>query len=178
MSRLSPSDWWLFLVRGVVGIIFGLFCLFAPVSMKVSILLVWGVFAIVDGITAIWFALSGKTQFNRWFVGLQGILGVLLGLILMFFPAAAVLGIVYYIAAWAVVVGVLTIVTAVTYRKEMTGEFWLGLAGLLAILFGIYAMLNPAVAALSLVWTLGMFAIAYGAATVGFAFRLKNHKPA
>lgn len=175
MLNVDRSDWWIFLLRGLIGVIFGILCIVSPLSMSASLVLVWGVFALVDGVIAVFYAVTGKTMFNRWLIGLQGVLGILLGLVALFNPAAAALAILLYIAAWSFVIGGLTIATAIVYRNEMKGEFWLGLAGALTILFGVYVILNPAIAAISLVWVLGFYAVAAGVATIAFAFRLKKH---
>lgn len=175
MTAIVSRYWWLFLLRGIVGILFGVLCIVQPQSMSLTLLLVWGSFVLVDGVFALAYALLGNNQMNRWLLGLQGVLGICIGIAALANPLAAALAVMIYISAWSFLIGSLTIVAAIVYRQEIKGEFWLGLAGVMSILFGLYVIFNPGAAAISLVWVLGFFALASGIATVAFAFRLKRH---
>lgn len=175
MKLIDTRQWWIFLIRGLISIAFGLLCVLSPISMGASLILVWGAFVLVDGAIALWFAIGGKAQRDPWLVGLQGVIGIIIGLIALFNPAVAGLGILIVVVAWSFVIGVLQIAVAISFRNEMTGELWLGLSGLISILFGAVLLMNPALGAVSLVWIIGFYSIAFGAALVGFAFRMKRH---
>ena len=82
-------------------------------------------------------------------VGLQGAIGVIAGLIALVLPGATALGLLFAIAAWSLAIGVLQIVAAIKLRKEITGEFWLGLSGLLSIVFAFFVIARPGAGALA-----------------------------
>ncbi len=130
---------------------------------------------LADGIFALGAAISGDTQTSRWWLAVVGILGVLAGLMAFLWPGltAAVLQII--IAAWAITTGIMEIVGAIMLRKEIEDEWYLIAAGTLWVIFGLVLVLKPAVGVLALLYTIGTFAVIYGALLVSFALRLRSH---
>lgn len=178
MLELLVRNWWTILLRGLAAIAFGLFAWFMPgISLAVLVLL-FGAYALVDGIFGLIAAFSGKHQVeSRWLVGLIGMLGVIVGALTLMWPAAATLALLMYIAAWSLATGVLQIVAAVRLRNEIKGEIWLGLAGLLSIVFAVLVLGRPAAGALAIVWLVAAYAMAVGVALVVLSFRLKAQRP-
>jgi len=175
LNALS-ENWWLFLLRGIAAIIFGILAFVWPGITLLSLTLVFAAYAQVDGFCALWAAISGRTSemMPRWWLAVVGVAGVLAGLIAFFYPGMTALILLFFIAGWAVVIGALQIWGAIQLRKEMEGEWLLALSGLLSIAFGVLVMLWPGAGALAVVWIIGWYAILFGGISIGLAFRLKN----
>lgn len=166
--------WWVMLIRGIFAVIFGLIALFAPALALTTLVLVFGIYALVDGIGSIGYALMNR-QRQRWWLGLiTGIISVLAGIVAFLLPILTGLTLLLVIGFWAIFIGIAQIVAAIQLRKEIEGEFWLGLAGLMAILFGGYIIIAPAGGALALAWAIGLFAILYGGTLIALSLRLRS----
>ncbi|MFT3989269.1 HdeD family acid-resistance protein [Aestuariivirga sp.] len=175
MHKYLSQYWWVFLLRGVLAVIFGILTFAMPHIALASLVIVWGAYAFVDGIFALWSAIAGTTHGDdRWLVGLQGVVGIIAGIITLVMPAITAIGLLIAIAAWILVVGVLQLVAAIKLRKEIEGEFWLGLSGVISILFAFFLIARPDQGALALIWTIGIYAVIFGVALIAFAFRIKS----
>ena len=121
-------------------------------------------------------AVRAAGEEDRWWLLLiQGILGVLASLVAFFWPGLTALALLYFIAAWAIVTGIMEIVAAIRLRQEIEGEWALGLSGLLSVIFGILLVVLPAPAGLlSLVWLVGAYAVATGVLLLILAFRVRS----
>jgi uncharacterized membrane protein HdeD (DUF308 family) len=80
------------------------------------------------------------------------------------------------IASWAIIIGVLEVVGAIYLRKEIEGEWWLIISGLLSVAFGVILFVRPGAGALGLIWVIGIYAILAGGSLIGLAYRLRNLK--
>ena len=175
MLELLSRFWWTLVLRGLAAIVFGLLAWFWPGVTIAVLVLFFGAYVLVDGFIALYSALSGRSPSeSRWLVGLIGALGVLLGILALWRPAAAALALLMYIAAWSLVTGVLQIVAAIRLRKEIEGEFWLALAGALSVLFAVMVLIFPAAGALALIWVIAAYAVAYGIALLLLGFKVRK----
>jgi uncharacterized membrane protein HdeD (DUF308 family) len=175
MRQFLVKHWWVFLLRGIFGVVFGILAFAMPAITLASLVIIWGAYAFVDGIFSLWSAISGNAYGDdRWLVGLQGVIGIAAGIIAFTMPGITALGLLIAIAAWSLVIGVLQIVAAIKLRREIEGEFWLGLSGLLSILFGLFIMARPGEGALAVIWVIGTYAIVFGILLIAFAFRIKG----
>ncbi|MBZ0304252.1 MAG: HdeD family acid-resistance protein [Anaerolineae bacterium] len=175
LTSLS-KNWWLFLIRGILAIAFGLLTLLAPALTLVLLVAFFGAYAIVDGAAAIFTSFSSRASDPRWWMHLlEGSVGVVAGLIALFWPEIAAVTLLLVIAAWSVLTGITEIMSAIRLRKEIDNEWWLGLSGLLSVVFGIYVFLFPGAGALALAWLIGFYAIFFGATFIGLALRLRQH---
>lgn len=172
------DSWWLLLLRGVAAIIFGVLALFWPAITLITLTLLWGSYTIVDGVFALWAAISGRTgkMGSRWWLAISGVVSVLAGLAAFFWPGMTAFILLMFIGVWAVIIGVLTIWGAIQARKEIEGEWVLGLFGLVSILFGLLLFFQPGAGALSLVWTIGGYSIFAGVLLIVLAFRARKYK--
>ena len=172
---LLARNWWMFLLRGLVAILFGVVALLYPAAAFLSLVLVFGAFALIDGIFAIFaaFASDAKSE-NWWWLIFEGIFGILIGILTIWQPAAMGLAWVFIIAAWAIVTGVFEIFTAIRLRKVITGEWLLVLGGVLSIVFGVLALMSPGVGAFAIGTVAGLYGLLFGMLFVVLAFRLRN----
>ena len=168
-------NWWLYAVRGLVAVIFGVVALIWPQQTLQALVLVFGAFALADGILSVFAGLRSAPYFNRWWlILLEGVAGILVGLMAFFWPAITGLALVFLIAAWAMVTGILEIVAAIEFRRVITDEWMLVLGGLLSILFGVLLFVFPGAGAVSIIWLIGIYAILFGISEMIFAFRLRG----
>jgi uncharacterized membrane protein HdeD (DUF308 family) len=176
VKKYLAEYWWIFLLRGFFGIIFGVLAFVMPGLTIASLVLIWGAYAFVDGIFSLWASATGKTKpGDHWLVGLQGFIGLAAGILTLIMPGATALGLLIAIAAYSLVVGVLQIATAIKLREEIEGEFWLGLSGLVSVLFGLFIIARPGEGALAVIWIIGTYAIIFGAFLIAFAFKIRGH---
>jgi uncharacterized membrane protein HdeD (DUF308 family) len=175
MLEKFSRNWWMFAVRGVVAIIFGVVAFARPEQALQALVLVFGAYALVDGIFAMFAGIAARGYFERWWaVLLEGLAGVVIGLLTFFWPNITALVLVYFIAAWALITGIFEIVAAIQLRRVITGEWMLILSGLLSMLFGVLLFVFPAAGAVSMVWLIGIYAITFGITLIILAFRLRG----
>jgi uncharacterized membrane protein HdeD (DUF308 family) len=164
------------LIRGVIALIAG-FIAFAWPGITIAVLVViFGVYAIIDGVTNLVMAFSGRGR--AWINVLQGIVGIAAGVLTFFWPGITALVLIFLIAARAIIVGALEIAAAVRLRRVIHGEWMLGLSGLVSMLFGILIVAFPAAGAVGISWVLGTYAIFIGVLLIGLGIRLRSATPA
>jgi uncharacterized membrane protein HdeD (DUF308 family) len=170
------KNWWLLLLRGLLSIAFGVLAIAWPGITILTLVLLYGAYALVDGIFAIIAAIRGEGgPAPRWWLAVVGLLGIGAGAITFLSPGLTTVALLMLIAAWALVRGVFEIVGAIRLRKEIDNEWMLILSGLLSVLFGIIMLVNPGAGALGLIWVIAAWAIAIGIMLCALAFRLRKH---
>ena len=175
MLTLLTQNWWTFLIRGIIAVLFGLAAIIWPGLTIATLVIVFGAYVLIDGIFAIFDGFSARKENSHWWVEiLIGIAGIIIGVWAMAFPGLTAVGLMYFIAAWWLITGVLQIVFAIRVRKEITNEWLLILSGALSAILGIVFMLFPGSGALSLIWVVGVYAIIFGIMLIIFSFRLKG----
>jgi len=174
LSRVLSRYWWTVLLRGLLWILFGAAIFAVPGLSLVTLTLAFGFFAFIDGISSLVSAFGGRAESqNWWMLLLMGLAGIGVGVLTFISPGATMLGLLFYIALWAIAVGVIEIATAIQLRKEIEGEFWLVLAGVASVFFGALMIARPAVGALTVLWLIGGYAIAFGAMLIVLALRAR-----
>ncbi len=170
------QHWKALALRGLIAVVFGIVALFWPKLTVALLLLFFGMYVAIDGIIAMLASLRlRKTRGDWWLQLLQGVVGLIIGGFAIFWPTHTAQVLLYSIAAWALIVGVLQIILAFLLRKEIHNEWSLGLGGVLSVVLGIFFLALPTtiMVLLSLV---GGFAILFGALLMIFAFRLRDIK--
>jgi len=163
------------LIRGIAGIVIGILAVAWP-GMTIAVLVgIFGVYAIVDGITNLFIGFSHSRAGGRsWPHVLQGVVGIGAGVLTFMWPGVTALALVWFIAAWAIVTGVFEIVAAVRLRKVIKGEWLLALSGALSVAFGLLVFAFPAAGAVGIAFVLGAYAIAAGVILVTLGIRLRS----
>lgn len=169
------KNWWLLLLRGIAGIIFGVLAFAWPGITLLTMIIFYGAYALMDGIFAIGAAVRGGEAQSRWWLILIGLLGIAAGLLTFLWPGLTALALALFIGVWSLVHGIFEIVGAIKIRKEIDNEWWLILSGALSVIFGLVMLIMPGAGALALVWVIGAYSIIFGVLFVAFALRLKRH---
>jgi uncharacterized membrane protein HdeD (DUF308 family) len=175
MLTFLSKNWWILVLRGVAAIVFGILTFVEPMATIAVLVLFWGAYALVDGVFGIIAAFKGphKDGFPWWML-IMGIVGIVAGIYTFMVPAITAIALLYVIAIFCIFRGVLEISAAIRLRKEIKNEWWLILAGVASLAFGILLFLNPGTGALALVLYIGAMAIFVGIMEVMFGLKLRN----
>jgi uncharacterized membrane protein HdeD (DUF308 family) len=173
MFAVLAQNWWAIAIRGVLGILFGLVALFLPGATMLSLVLLFGAYAFVDGVFGIISAVRAARQRERWaLLVLEGIVDIATAAIAFLWPGISVVAFVLLVAIWAILTGALMLAAA--FRLEIDdGRWWLVLGGVVSLLYGALLIVTPMVGALVLTWWLGAYALVFGVALLVLAFRLR-----
>jgi uncharacterized membrane protein HdeD (DUF308 family) len=168
-------NWWALVLRGFFDVLFGIAAFVWPGITLAVLVLLYGAFALVDGSFAIAAVLVGRTRgMPSWALLVEGLAGIAVGAITLFWPGITQLALLFMIAAWAVVTGVFEIVAAVRLRKEIRGEWLLALSGVLSVAVGVALVVNPGAGLLAISWMIGTYAIIFGVLFIVLGFRLRS----
>lgn len=159
---MSTTSRWGLALRGIAAIIFGLIVWAWPGMVLHVLVLVFGIFALASGIFAILAGVRADTSRNRWLLIAEGVLAVLAGIVALAWPGITAVALLFLIAIWAIVTGVVEILGA--FRTGGAGgvEWLLILSGVVSIIFGILLFVWPHLGLLALVWLIGIYAVIYG----------------
>lgn len=181
---LFRDNWGWTLARGILALILGVLAIVFPASALYAFTLVFAAFLFVDGAFSLASVIRGATRKeDRWSAYvLRGAAGILVGVLFVLMPFVMTIGYAFatlvLLAAWSVTAGILEIAAAIRLRKEIKGEWLLGLSGALSILLGLGVMilfaLFPVASILSVAWMIGVYAIAAGIVLIVQALRLKR----
>ena len=172
---LRASHWWSWAIRGLAALAFGVLTFVWPGATIASLILVFGFYAVMDGVFAFIEAIKRRHSDKRWWaLLLESLAGLALGAIALLMPGLVAFSFVYLLGVWAIVTGVLEIVQAIRARHEIQGEGWLILGGVLSVLFGGTLVIWPDSGAIALIWLLGGYAIGFGLVMLIMAFNLRK----
>jgi uncharacterized membrane protein HdeD (DUF308 family) len=174
---LLAQNWWLFTLRGVLGIIFGLIALIFPGATILSLVIFFSAYMLVDGVFGVISAVRAiRRKEDRWgLLIFEGLLNIAVGIAAFLWPGLTVVAFVWLIAAWAIVSGGL--MTAAGFRLNMEhGRWWMVLGGLLSLAYGVLLIITPLIGAIVLTWWLGAYALVFGVALVVFSFKLRSRQ--
>lgn len=168
------KSWWLLLLRGLVAIAFGVVIWVQPAISLYALVMLFGAFALTDGVFGIVSAFSGHRQAaDRWLMALLGLVGIGAGLMTFFVPGLTAYALLIYIGGWALAVGLLQVIAAIRLRKEIEGEWMLGLHGVLSIAFGVLVLVRPGAGAMAVLWLIATYSIMAGFLLVVLALSLR-----
>jgi uncharacterized membrane protein HdeD (DUF308 family) len=167
--------WWLFALRGVAAVLFGILALAWP-DVTIGVLVVlFGIYALADGIGSLIAAWRhrGPSQHRAHHL-LEGVLGLVIGVISLVWPDITALALLLLIAIWAITTGIVEISAAIRLRRVIDNEWWLALSGVVSILAGIVLLVQPGAGALAIAIVIGIYAILFGLVLIGLGLRLRR----
>jgi uncharacterized membrane protein HdeD (DUF308 family) len=167
-------NWWAISLRGLAGILFGIITFFAPGISLAALVLLFGAYALVDGVLAIVSAVRRRGADRWWLLLLEGLVGIAAGVLTFLWPAITAIALLYVIAAWALVTGAFEIGAAIRLRKAITGEWLLALSGIFSIGLGVLLVMFPGPGALAVVIWIGAYAFVFGALLFALGLRLRG----
>jgi uncharacterized membrane protein HdeD (DUF308 family) len=174
LEHLSRNWGWVVL-RGVAAVLFGVLAFVLPGITLAVLVIVWGAYALADGILALIAAYRVRDQGKPfWSLVIVGLLGIAAGIVTFIWPGMTALLLLMFIAAWALVMGIFQIIAAIRLRKEIQNEWLLGLSGALSVLFGIIMFVQPGAGALAVIWVIAAYAIVFGVLLIWLGLRLKK----
>jgi uncharacterized membrane protein HdeD (DUF308 family) len=177
LRQALGDSWLMFLLRGLAAVVFGVVALVWPGLTLVTLVMLYAAYALVDGIVALAAGIAGRTtSVSRWWLVAVGMFGIAAGIVTFVWPGITALLLLYFIAAWAVATGVFQIIGAIQLRKEIEGEWFLILQGVLAVVFGLVMFVMPGAGALALIWVLAACAVLYGLLLIVFAFNIRKFR--
>jgi uncharacterized membrane protein HdeD (DUF308 family) len=175
MAITWRGNWWALGLRAGAAIVLGILAFTMPGPTLAAIVILFGIYAIVDGVFALVAAVRGLRKKERWGAMMfEGVVGVAAGVIALLWPAIGALALLYIVAAWALLTGALEIAMAIRLRKVMTGEWLLILGGVVSIVLAFLLTLFPGTGVIALVWWLGAYALAFGAINLALAVRVRR----
>jgi len=173
---MTTSPWWAFVVRGAAAILFGILTFIMPGMALLTLVLLFGAYALVEGGFNIAGALrqSRATSGTRWVLLLEGIVSAIAGIVTFVVPGITAVALLYLIAAWSLVTGVLEIGTSIRLRRHIRGEWLMALSGVLSIVFAVLLAIFPGAGELNVVMWIGAYALVFGAMLIALGVRLRR----
>ena len=171
--RTLSQNWWLVLLQGVLSVVLGALALARPGVTLGALILLWGLFALLNGVVDVFSAIGAAGSHRSWGWHLAGgLFGILAGLAILRWPGLSALFVLYLVAIWAIMLGIVRVVGAIADHEMLPHAWLVALAGVVSVLFGIAMFAWPAVGLLTLVYLVGIYAIVYGVIACVIAFRL------
>jgi uncharacterized membrane protein HdeD (DUF308 family) len=165
----------LLIIRGIVGLVFGIVAFAWPGVTIAALVVIFGAYAIVDGLTNLVLGLTKTPTHGRSVAtALQGVVGIAAGILTFIWPGITALALVIFIGAWAMVTGVFEIAAAIRLRKEIKGEWLLALSGIISVVFGVLVFAFPGAGAVGIAWILGAYSAAAGIILIMLGVRLRS----
>jgi uncharacterized membrane protein HdeD (DUF308 family) len=168
-------NWWTFVLRGVVAILFGILAFMRPGITLEALVLLFAFWALFDGVFALISSIGAAEAREPWWpLVLIGLLGIAAGVLALRWPGITALALLFIIAYWSIFRGILEIVAAVRLRNLIPGEWWFIFGGLASVAFGALLVIYPGAGILAVIWLIGIYAVIFGIASLMLGFRLKG----
>jgi uncharacterized membrane protein HdeD (DUF308 family) len=176
MLGALARNWWLFAIRGIAAIVFGVLAFAWPNSTLTVLVYLFGAYVLIDGASFIAAVLMGDplAQLHKWAIIGIGLIGIVAGIVTFLYPGLTAMTLLYIVAFWAIGTGILQLASAITLRDQMVGAIWMGVGGLLSVVFGILLIAFPGDGLVSLVWLVGLWAVVFGISSLGLAYDLRQ----
>jgi uncharacterized membrane protein HdeD (DUF308 family) len=167
-------NWWVVTLHAIFGVLFGLMAIFMPGITLISLVYLFGIYAIVHGIVMLASLAEPNALVPRWVRVVQGIAGIGLGILTFVWPGITTLTLLLLIAVWSIIDGIMRIVAAIELRKVIEHEWLLAISGVLSVLFGVAIVVWPGLGALTLVTVIGLYAIINSVLLFAHGLRLRD----
>jgi uncharacterized membrane protein HdeD (DUF308 family) len=170
ISRLTTG----LIARGVAAIVFGIVLLVWPgVSLR-ALIIVFGAYSLLDGVVSLVTAFASTERDERWWLVLHGVAGIAAGVVAFVWTDLTAVALLYVIGTWAIVLGTVELVAALSGRGDGSDRFTLGLHGVLGVAFGVVMWWRPGAGALALITLVATFAIVTGVMRIAAALQLRK----
>ncbi len=174
MNATLARHWWAIMLRGAVAVLFGIVALAAPGAVLLSLAFLFGIYLLIDGVIGLVSTVRAVTAHGHWGALLaEAVLNLLIGLIALLMPGAAVLAFVLLMAVWALISGALMVAAAFKLHASH-GRWWLALGGVASLIWGVLLIAAPIMGAVVVTWWLGIYAIIFGIALLACGWRLRG----
>ena len=174
MLYLSARYWWALFLRGLFAVLFGLLAILIPSSALLALVLLFGAYALLGGIFDL--VSAARSPSHHWAFVLEGIVGIIVGIVTLLWPGITGMVLLYLIGFWAIFTGLLEIVAGVHLRALIANEVLLILMGVLSLLFGLLIIIFPSAGALAIAFWIGAYALVFGIMLMALAFRLRSFR--
>ncbi len=166
--------WPMLLARAVFAVAFGLVALIWPTITLLILTWAFGLYAIIDGAIQIIDGIRRRDRPRWWLSLLLGLLSLAAGVVALIWPGISAVALAIVVGAWALVTGLIEIISAVRQRRERRRPALLLLVGLVAGVAGVVILVWPALSAVALAALVGWFAVVYGILLAVLAVGLRN----
>jgi uncharacterized membrane protein HdeD (DUF308 family) len=175
IADLYKQAWWALLIRGIFAVLFGIMATTWPGLTLAMLIIFFGAFVLIHGLMAVVGSIMARKEAEDWWIVLlEGIAGIIIGVMTFAWPALTGLVLAYFIAAWALITGLLKVFGAIKLRKEIEGEWLLIVAGIISVIFGIFVFARPLAGALAITWVIGIYAMLLGILAIILSFRVRG----
>src|ERR1700693_1486086 len=174
MLHSLAKNWWALALRGLVALMFGLLTFVLPGITLVTLVLLFGAYALADGIFNV--IAFFRVASHQCALLVEDVIGIIAAVLTFAWPAITAIVLLYVIAFWAIFTGVFEIIAGIRLRKVITNEWLLLVMGLLSLLFGVLILFAPGAGALAIVLWIGAYALVFGVFLLALAFRLRGHR--
>ncbi|MDO5065321.1 MAG: DUF308 domain-containing protein [Actinomyces bowdenii] len=168
LANRSATALWTF---GALGVLWGLMMALWPGLSTVTFAVIWGAYALIDGVGSL--IMAAKEKEGRGWYLLSGLLGVVAGVVVVLRPGIGVASVAWILGLWLLIRGAAEIIAAVALDRT-ADKLLVGAGGVLWIIAGFVVMANPAEAALALTWLLGVLAVSWGIVLIVAGFRARS----
>jgi uncharacterized membrane protein HdeD (DUF308 family) len=169
MMRPYIGSWKRLAVSGVAAVLFGLATLVWPDVTLWALVVLWGAFAFVEGITALSAAITDRLLLHRGWVAFRGVTGIAAGVVTFLWPSITALALALVIATWALLIGGSQIAFAIRARKQLPGAWAIALGGALLVVLGLLLVISPSDGAIGITWAIGWLAFLFGIVQLSLA---------
>lgn len=173
-ARVAGVAWQAIVLRGLVGVGFGLLAAFSPVATALSLVIVLSIYLMADGFLAIVSAFKAARQRHAWgMVALEGLAGIAASVAIFVYPGLGMAVFAVILAVWSLFAGGVKLAVALR-REPVGGRGWLIASALISLLFGLVLLLSPLIGAVVLTWWLGIYAIVFGLALLMLGLQVRS----
>jgi uncharacterized membrane protein HdeD (DUF308 family) len=177
---LLAHKWWVLLLWGVFALVFGILAVVWPLITLEVLIILFGAFALVTGILALISAVGHMERGRRVLLILQGVVGIVVGIIAFAWPGITAIVLVILVAAWALVTGIFEIVGGIGLPVGASGKGLMVLTGALAVVLGllllVIIMMNPLLGLVTVALIIGIYAIIRAITLFALAFFVRTRQ--
>lgn len=172
--QVQGHSWSSLAFRGIASLLFGILA-FAWPGMTLAVLtILFGAYAFADGVTALVVAFQRGARPYRWLLVVDGLIGIGAGVVTLLWPGITLLALIFIVALRFVMSGILQMVAAFQFHRELSTPVLYGLAGIASIALGVMTFIWPGVSAFVLVTMLGVYAFIFGFMMLVLSFRARK----